>query len=290
MIRTALSYALLPVVLSCMIVAPRPVRAGLVNDIPSCYAANHISPFGRVYNKLVYVLLDQTVQLDPTLQQTVLENVLGLLVPGSKFVVAGFSAFSQGHYLNVLTTGIIEPPIPPSEVGNIVVDNLDSFQACLPDQERYAQRVALGAVEQALRSSTSSLDQSDIMLALKTVSRAVSQDPASDRVLILVSDGLENSSVTSFYRHRTLRDIDPAQEMTQSTANGLIGDFGDARVYVIGGAVMPSAQRGSRTERDGYRDPKSLRNLEAFWAQYFKASNARLEEFGEPDIVLPVTY
>ena len=42
-------------------------RAGLVNDVPSCYVAERMPYKPASPSHLIYVLLDQTVQLDPDL-------------------------------------------------------------------------------------------------------------------------------------------------------------------------------------------------------------------------------
>ncbi len=279
----ALSTALL------LMLAPQ-AHAGLVNDVPSCYAVNKIAASVATYDKLVYLLIDQTVLLDPTLQQSVINNMLSLLVPGTKFVVAEFSAFSQDHYLNVIHTGIIEAPMPASQEGDVVMSRLGEFKTCLKNQGPYAQRMALSTASQVMKASSDDLAQSDVMLALKTVSDAVRQDRAAKKVVFVVTDGLENSSVTSFYAHNAVRDVNLDVEMKRAEANQLIGDFGGARVYVLGGGVMAPAMKGSAAERNGYRDPKTLLDLKRFWEAYFSKSNGVLVEFGEPALVEGVTW
>jgi len=265
-------------------------HAGLVNDVPSCYAANHLPYQSAAPDKLVYVLIDQTVLLDPTLQQSVISNINGMIQPGSKFVIAEFSAFSQGRYLNVLHTGIVEAPLTDAQKGNIPISRLPAFQTCMHEQAQFAIHMADQTARDAMQASTSSLDQSDILSALKMVSAVIQQDPAQHKVLFAVTDGLENSSVTSFYAHNTARLINPKLEFDKAKAAGTVGDFGLASVYVLGGAMMPPATSGTRAERDGYRDPKMLQALEAFWRSYFAASNARLEAFGAPALVEAVEY
>ncbi|WP_251031574.1 hypothetical protein [Paraburkholderia strydomiana] len=61
--------------------AALPAQAGLENDVRSCYAANKIAPPQAPYDQLIYVLIDQTVLLDATLQKSVLDNVQSMLRP-----------------------------------------------------------------------------------------------------------------------------------------------------------------------------------------------------------------
>lgn len=265
-------------------------HAGLVNDVPSCWAATHLTPSGAPYDRLVYVLLDQTVQLDPTLDQSVVDNTMRLLQPGTKFVIAEFSAFSQGHYLNVLHTGILEKPLPASRVSNTPIQAAKQLSQCLGMQHGFAERMVMTTLAGVLKSSTASLDQSDIMQALKTVSTAVRDDPAKQKLVFVVTDGLENSSVTSFYAHNAARNIDPKVELAKAAAAHEFGNFGGATVYVLGGAMMPPAQHGTLAQMNGYRDPQTLLHLKRFWQGYFAHSDAVLAEFGEPALVTPVAF
>jgi hypothetical protein len=265
-------------------------HAGLTNDVPSCYAANKIVAPQPQYDHLIYVLVDQTVALDPTLQRSVLDNMTPLLQPGTKFVIAAFSAFSQGHYLNVLHSGVIEHPLSASAEGDVPMSRVRELHTCLQQQVAYAQRLALGTTAQVLKTGSSSLDQSDIMMALKSVSSAIAQDNVPNRVVFVVTDALENSSLTSFYAHNAVRHISPAAELKKATDGNLFGDFGGARVFVLGAAVMATSDTGSQSQRNGYRDPATLMDLQRFWEGYFQHSNAKLVEFGAPALLEPVSW
>ncbi len=277
--------------ISLILAGCRPAAARLSNDVPSCYAANQIAPAqGKTYDRLVYVLIDQTVGWNAQLERQIVDNVNQLLIPGAKFVIAEFSAYAQGRYLEVRRTGIIESPMPASQENNTPISKIGIFKACLHDQQRYAINLADQSIAHTMQASAESLDQSDIMAALKTISAAVRDDGAARKVVLLASDGLENSSVTSFYRAGTMRLINPAVELAKAENAALVGNFGGAKVYVIGGALMPPAKKGSLASRNGYRNPQQLRALSAFWQLYFTKSNARLMEFGEPALVIPVRY
>jgi hypothetical protein len=270
------------ILLACL-AALMPLRAvaGVQNDVPSCYAANHVQPaVTDGYTRLIYVLIDQTVGWNDDLRGAILANLNANLQPGTKFVVAAFSAFAQGRYLHVIHTGIIEAPMPAAQVGNTAITTTRVFDECLADQRPYAVSLADASVQSALQSSSASLAHSDIMSALHAVSAPIAADPAGQRILLLASDGLENSATTSFYLGGAARDIDPARELER--AGGLIGDFGGAKVFVIGGGLPPEA--------GAYETPKLLHDLAAFWGLYFARSDARLVEFGEPALLQPVGF
>lgn len=258
---------------------------GLVNEIPSCYEANHIRPFGPRYDKLFVVLIDQTVLLDDNLQQQVLQSISTMIQPGTLYIIGEFSAFSQGRYLNILASGIAEDPIPANQIGNIPIVAVDPFKHCMSDQLNYATQSAEKAAYNAMQDASSSLDQSDILMAMKDISTRFKQTNVPNKALLVVTDGLEYSSITSFYAHATVRNINPDTEMQKVNANSMTGDFGGARVYVIGGADEPPAKVGTKAQLDGYRNPQIQMHLQQFWQDYFKASNANLVAFGEPALL-----
>lgn len=265
-------------------------QADLQNEVPSCYAANHIKPSRPQFNNLVYVLIDQTVTWNRQLERQIIETANSLMKPGTEFAVAEFSAFSQGRYLEVLHTGVLEKPMTRERFNNTPFAKAGRFKACMRGQAAFVARMLDGSIGQAIQGSTSSLDQSDILAALSTISKAVKASPAEHKIVIVATDGLENSSIESFYGRGTVRLINPDHELALAQKAGVFGDFGGARIYVIGGGMMPPAKTGTRAARDGYRAPQVMRALTQFWEGYFKKSNANLIEFGEPDLVVPASY
>lgn len=273
-----------------MLTASFAANAGLTNDVPSCYAANHYKFTSTPYTKLAYILVDQTVMLNAELKQEALDNASRLMGPGTKFIIAEFSAFSQDRYLSVLNTGIIESPMTANQRANVAVHTLDGFDTCMKGQAGYSVRMVSKAVTTAMSGATDTLAQSDIMMALKTISDVVAQDAAKEKVVFVITDGLENSSITSFYSKNGVRLIDPKQEVGKAVDNHLVGNFGGASIYVLGAGVMPPPKDGTKAERAGYRDPKTLDRLSSFWKAYFEQSNAKLVGFGMPALVAPVRF
>lgn len=274
--------------LSMMVAGP--AQAGLVNDVPSCYAASHYDFKSAPYTRMVYILVDQTVALDPELQHEAVVNATHLLGPNTKFVIAQFSAFSENRYLDVINTGVVEGPMTHDQRNNVPVSSLRNFDSCMQGQARYSIGMVAKAMKSAMKDATDTLAQSDIMMALKSVAPAVAQDTAKQKIVFVVTDGLENSSVSSFYLHHGVRLIDPAKELAKAKSNSMLGNFGGASVYMMGVGVMPPATTGTKSEREGYRDPKTLIKLDAFWKDYFNASHANLVEVGNPALVTPPAF
>ena len=271
---------------ACLTATAVSSHAGVTNDIPSCYVANHIKQVTYGADHELFIAIDQTTVFDEKLQAQILEIAGKAIRPASAYTLFDFSAFSQGHYTEVVTRGVIESPIPEKLRDDISERALRSFDACMTGQSAYAKKTLLTSIGRVESVATNDLAKSDILAALKDISGKVRASSASDRVVLLASDMLENSSVSSFYSRNAVRRIDPQVEMKKVSAAGLIGDFGGARVYVIGAGLLA----GDAKVKNVYRDPQTMSALKEFWTLYFQKSNASRGEFGAPALLGTVGY
>ncbi len=260
------------------------------SDTPSCYAANKLDIPAPTPEREVFVLLDQTTPLDATLQRSVAENLDRLLQPGTAYSLATFSSFGQGRYLEVLSAGTLERPLPDAARNSIGVKVLRNFDACLQGQQRYVRTQAAQTLQQGLAGISTAYVKSDVMASIREISSRVQQSRAADRILFVVSDMLENSGVSSFYAQRNMRQIDAATELKKAEANGMLASLAGARVFVLGAGLVqdPKAKNGVARDSGVYRDPRAMAALKDFWAQYFQRSQATLEQFGMPALLVPV--
>ncbi|MCY0386545.1 hypothetical protein OVY01_04690 [Robbsia sp. Bb-Pol-6] len=270
----------------CLSAIAASAYAGVTNDIPSCYAANHIEPMAGGAAHELFIAIDQTTVFDEKLRAQIMEMAGKAIRPAGAYTLFDFSAFSQGHYTEVVTRGVIESQMPEKVRNDISERALRSFDACMTGQAAFARKVLLSDVTHVESMATNDLAKSDILAALKDISDKVRASPASDKVVLLASDMLENSSVSSFYAHDAVRRIDPRVEIKKASAAGMIGDFGGARVYVIGAGLLA----GDAKVRNVYRDPQTINALKQFWTLYFERSNASIGEFGTPALLGTVGY
>ncbi len=245
--------------------------------IKSCYAIlNQEAPKPNIE---AFVFLDQTTLLDDKLQQLVATSLANLIKPGNSFSVMQFSAFIQGRYLSNVVTVSLDQDAPSSERNKVSKTILTKFDVCLKQQPKMAISLAKQALELSFSGASAQIAKSDIMASLKKLSSTVKQSAAKRRIVILASDMLENSSISSFYSQNSVRKIDPNKEMLHATSLDMTGDFGGADLYVIGAGVLVSS------DRKQYRDPKAMAALQDFWRSWFSKSNANLVEFGTPALI-----
>jgi len=243
------------------------------NKLPASSAAPSVE---------LFVVIDQTTLLDGALKQAVANQVRPFLAPGNNFSVLVFSAYTQAKYTQMLTSGQLDHPLPFAQRNDISKPVLIKFDQCMVRQPALAAQTVGSALRTAFDGTSVDIAKSDIWASLKDISAKVRQSPAAEKVVLLVSDMLENSSISSFYAGQAVRKIDPAHELQLAMSNQLIGDFGGARLYVMGAGLLNVKDQKSKAQ---YRDPKTMQALSSFWRSYFEKSHAQLLEFGEPALL-----
>lgn len=276
----AVNKYLIVAVLAAFSLSGSPALAA-TNTIPSCYAAKLVAPAVPLTKEL-FILIDQTTLLDDQLKQTVAEQVRPFLSKGNGFSVLVFSAFTQGKYTQLLTSGQLDHAMQDALRSDVSKPVLGKFDQCMTRQAGLAGQAIGGALRSAFEGSSGDIAKSDVLASLKDISGKVRQSKATEKVVLLVSDMLENSSVSSFYSNQSVRKIDPSKEMKLTIDNNLIADFAGARVYVLGAGLLSDDAKNKKTS---YRDPKTMLALANFWKSYFEKSNAQLIEFGQPALL-----
>lgn len=258
-------------------------------EIPSCYAANQLPLPAQSVKRELFVVIDQTTVLDAALTHALGRQLQALVVPGTRFRIFSFSAFSQGRYLQPLGSGTLEPPLTDTSVRNATaVGKLKALDACLKSQWSYGTKLAAKAVGDAIAGSTDSLAKSDVLSSLAAVSKAIRDEPTgATKTVLVVSDMLENSSITSFYAKDRMRQINPADEARKVEKANVQADFAGADVYVMGAGIVPEPAGGGKGALN-YRTPQALEALQTFWQGFFDKSHARLVEFGMPALLSPI--
>jgi hypothetical protein len=254
-------------------------RAAQRNDVPSCYSyadmsANQPAPTGR---ELV-VIIDQTTPLSADLRRTALNAALRFVQPGDEVLIYQFSAYMADSYMRLPFEGRMEAPIKGSQRDEIGMDSLRKLDRCLGQQQTFFAKLFTSKFDASVGTPSTRIAKSEIMFSLRQIADDLSKRPASHRVVLLVSDLLENSDFGSFYARNALRTIDPSAELKKAETNHLFAHFGGARVYVHAAGLVPADSKSS------YRSGTAVEALRQFWTGYFEHSNATLEAFGAPSL------
>lgn len=254
------------------------------NALPSCYNSK-IVEVTKISNNELFVIVDQTTMLNNQLKQQLADQIRPFLTFGNSVNITVFSSFNQGKYTHVVASGRIEHKLPDAVRSDTSKPLLAKFDECLQTQLLYANQLVGAALRHAFDGTSSDLAKSDIFSSLKEISSIVRSSSAKNKFVLLASDMLENSSISSFYQNQSVRLIDPEKELNSVAKLDLYADFAGARLYVIGMGLISEDLKSSKNQ---YRDPKTLAALAAFWTQFFVKSNAQLIELGKPALLNPI--
>ncbi len=278
------SLSRLAVVGLVLAAAPWCAGAGSLDVVPSCLDHPKLPGRAEAAELDLFIAIDQTTPLDDALKQSLSEQLRPLIKPGLGFTVFQFSAYTQGRYTDLLVSGRLDTRLSASQRDDINKQLLTRYDACANQQPALASRAIGQALKTALGGTSTDISKSDVLASLKDISARVRQSKAAQKVVLVVSDMLENSSVSSFYASQNVRKLDPEHELKLASAAGMLGDFGGARVFVMGAGLI----EGGQGKKGVYRDPKTMQALAKFWSAWFQKSNAELREFGQPALLNPV--
>ena len=244
------------------------------NDVPSCYKALKIEDPDAATQKELFILVDQTTQLDKKLMIYTYKNMMKFIRNGYAVTIASFSSNANGKYTDVAYSGKLENLLPDSAKHEIAKKKLRKYQGCMNGQYKYAKKKATKALVTTLKGANKKLPHSDILKSLDDIAEhVIKPSKAKEKVVLLVSDMMEHSSITSFYSKGSLKRIDTKSEMAKLKKSGYTADFDGAKIYIIGAGMVG---------KKSYRDSKTLKALTSFWESYFAQSNAKLKAIGTP--------
>ncbi len=224
---------------------------------------------------VLFVVIDQTTDSKQDAQwiRRVQKIVVDWMQPGRAVEVIQFSSYVPGRATQVITGGRLDPEPTQSFLDNMKRSQRGKFNKLHKQQIHAAKKQTVRAIKQVLTNATSDIPKSEILFNLHRVAKHISEYKAKRKTLLIVSDMLENSSVTSFYQAGSVRNINPDAEIANTKKNNLIAQFNDnVTVYIIGFGVGVK----------GYLDSTRLGNLKRFWQNYFLISNAKVSEIGTP--------
>ncbi|OLQ94567.1 hypothetical protein BIY21_08780 [Vibrio ponticus] len=250
--------------------------ATLRNDVPSCTSEVPAEYYQLPNERELVILVDKTMahSLAQDIKSELYQSVKRFIQPGDKVQLVEFSSFAQDSFTKVAFNGQLDTQLSDDSRSEIKKSVLKSLDKCLVKQHNFM----LSKVGIALKTAFEPQDKptnTELIGTLTDISNQVlAQSTAKRKVVLLVSDMLENSDITSFYKSNQTRVINPQQELERVAASQMFANFNQADVYVIGTGVIPGNQQ--------YISAQKMNKLEQFWKGYFKQSNSTLLGFGKP--------
>lgn len=234
----------------------------------------------KIPEATLFIVADESVGFDRNMIMRANEMMVEWLEPGRSIEIIRFSSGVKGRYTEVVTSGRLDPEPSENFVNDLKRSELGRFQKFHRQQLRMAKVQAQKALLSIIQTSNKAVPYSDIISNMKHVSHHIQQFKANRKVILVISDMFENSSVTSFYSKGHVKNINPAREMKKVAEAGMHADFGkNTTVYILGLGYFWSGE-GSGEEK--YLDPKRASKVADFWKQYFEVGHAQIGEIGMP--------
>ncbi len=225
----------------------------------------------------LFILLDQTVKFDQKIAMNLKEKTGEFIRPGDKITIVSFSANANGHFTEVVFTGALERPLPEKARSNTPMRQIKAYKNCMKAQNTNGKTFIAMSMVKALTLPGDDYDftNTELIGTINMLARdLIGKSDIKDRILLVYSDVLENSALTTFFKKGEIRKISPKAEMTKVKKAKMIPDLSGTKVYVIWGGWIG--------EGKPYLDSRKLNALKGFWEAFFAASGSTLEGFGQP--------
>ena len=256
--------------------------AAIRDDFPTCYGTLGSSNTVQVLppERDLLVIIDQTLNPTTEIKRSVHRQVHSFMQSGDRITLIKFSAFIANNYTDVVLKGQLDRALNSDARHDISKKLLKRFDSCMKKQKTHVKKTIDQKLAATFGHEDLNIPKTELVGNLSGLGESVvSRSDASRKVVLLFSDMLENSDVSSFYQNGSLRKINADAEIIKFKKEGLLGDWGQAEVYVIGAGLLPAKYANS------YRSENKLRPIKKFWEHYFQRSNAQLLGWGQPALL-----
>lgn len=265
--------------IALLLCLPALAQAGERNDIPDCYGYAKVDEFRQPGSgRELTVIVDQTVPMPESIQKAAWGQINRFVAPGDKVRLYSFSAFLPEQFMQLRFAGELNQPLAGKVRDSVGMQSLRSFDKCVAEQQAFFRKKFGQAFVSTLREASEDIPRSEIFHSLRDIGSDLAGQQADQRVILLLSDMLENSDFGSFYANHRIRDLHVQAELKRVAEKQLFADLQGARVYVAGAGLV------TKDVKQAYRSGKTMELLQDFWQGYFEGSNASLAAFGSPSL------
>jgi hypothetical protein len=249
------------------------------DDFPTCYGLlGEQSP--KAEQRELFVVIDQTLKFEVDLKRHAHSKVHEYLQPGDRVTVLTFSAYAKGRYAQMPLTGQLDYQLDEDTRYNTGKPSLRKFDQCMQRQNAFVTRTIDQTMIKAFEEASTDLPKTELMGSLVNFAEGViSASQTPEKVILIVSDMMENSDSVSFYGSGGIASFDVEATLEKAEKANLISKLEGANVHVIGAGISGS---------DRYLSQTVMSKMQNFWAGYFERSGAELTGWGQPQLFSPL--
>lgn len=247
-------------------------------DVPSCQFTIDAYQQPKPHREL-FLVVDRTMvgALDQTIKRDIYDHVQHYLRSGDKVQLIEFSSVQGGYYTQVTFSGMLDHNLNDEQRYTLAKSKLKYYQRCQTQQRQYLFRQFGHALIDVFKPLPKA-PNTEIVASLKDIGqKLIARSTAEHRTLLIVSDMLENSDVTSFYRRGRPRSIDTHIEINKFKHHKMQSNLMGTDVYIIGLGLMENSS--------DYLSPTLRHQYAEFWRSYLELSGGYVRAIGQPNLL-----
>jgi len=226
---------------------------------------------GNKIDREIFIIVDKTTPFPENIRTDSLINIISIIKPRTAVSIFTFSEYKKDKHIDFIDRYHFNATLSKGNEYDMSKKKIRFYKNCLKAENNGLKRKIANDIYDNFKSDGENYDNSEILYSLKKISKeAISLTRAKEKIVFILSDMLENSSYTSFYKEE-LKNLDIDKEINIVHKNKLFGNFSGADIVVVGAGIVGN--------KKGYVDGKDQDSLREFWELYFKESNAKLKVF-----------
>lgn len=261
--RFILGLMLISIFCSSVLASPQSCRESI--GVDNKYLKNDF------YSTEVYLLIDKSTYFSQKDKDTVLKKISPFIKSNTKINVYSFTEYGKDSKNENFGSYYIYSNLTNNEEDDISRSKVKKITHCLNEVKIFTYNGIKNGLEKGTRKKEDNISKSEILRNLKIYSKNnIRYSKAKRKVVVIMSDMLENSKHISFYKNGLVKLLDINKELELVKKRNLLAAFNDSEIYVYG---LGSVEVNSSKEDN--RDSDVLDNLADFWDEYFVSSGGR---------------
>lgn len=247
-------------------------------DVPSCQFALDAEHQPSAHREL-FLVVDRTMvgALDQSIKRDIYNHVQDYLRNGDRLQLIEFSSVQGGYYTQVTFSGILDHDLNDDQRYTLAKSKMKHYQRCQAQQRQYLFR-QFGSALINVFEPLPKAPNTEIVASIKDIGeKLIARSNAEHKTLLIVSDMLENSDITSFYRRGKPRNIDAQIEIGKFERHKMQSNLMGTDVYIIGLGLMENSS--------DYLSPTLRHQYAEFWRSYLELSGAHVRAIGQPNLL-----